>query len=152
MPPLERRGRADVADDGLEVGHGVLVGVGHAVGPHHRVVRDPDDAAGHGGRAADQLLLLEHDRSETSVDGRHSGYQPAAPAPDDDDVDGLVPRRHEFRPFAPARPGFRVACTASTIRSALGYTSDSRLRAAGLGTNRAPSRATGAASSPKSCS
>ena len=47
MAALERRGRADVADDRLEVGHRVLVGVGDPVGPHDRVVRDPDDAAGH---------------------------------------------------------------------------------------------------------
>ena len=63
MAPLERRARADVADHRLEVGHGVLVGVGDAVGPHHRVVRDPDDAAGHARRPADQRLLLEHEHA-----------------------------------------------------------------------------------------
>ncbi len=94
VAPFERRARADVTDDRLEVRHGVLVGVGHARGQHHRVVRHPDDPAGHARRAADQRLLLEHERARPGVGRGECRHHATAAGSDDHDVDGGVPRRH----------------------------------------------------------
>ena len=87
MAPFERGGRPDVAHDGFEVDHGVLVGVGHPVRPHHRVVRDPSDPAGHRGRTADLLLFLENERTRSGVGGSQRGDHASATGSDDHDVE-----------------------------------------------------------------
>src|SRR6201999_3993534 len=51
---LGRRRRSDVADHVGQVGQAVLVRVGDALGPHQRVVRQPDYAAGQARRPAHQ--------------------------------------------------------------------------------------------------
>ena len=100
MPTVERGGWTDVTHDRFEVRHRVLVGVRDPVGPHDRVVRHPHDSAGHAGRAADQLLLLEDQRARSSVGRGQRGDHAATTGSDDHEVDGGVPRRH----VTPLRP------------------------------------------------
>ena len=107
VAPLEGGAGSDIAHHSFEMGHGVLVGVGDAVGLHDRVVRDPGDAAGHAGRAPDALLLLEHEGTRPGVVSGQCGHQAAAARSDDHEVDGGVPRGHVSLPDLP------TACSAS---------------------------------------
>ena len=84
------------------------------VGPHERVVRDPDDPAGHAGRPADQGLLLEHQRLRAGVGGCQRGDHAAAARTGDHEVDGGVPRRHLMSP-SPTQRFEQSALTDATM-------------------------------------
>lgn len=93
-PPLEegvpQLGRDDVAHDGFEVGTRLLGGVRiapPAVGRlQHLVVRDPDPAAGPGGRPAELRGLLQHDGPQALFGGGERGGHPGGAAADHDHV------------------------------------------------------------------
>ncbi len=90
-----RRGsRTDVADDVVEVRQAIFMRIGYAFGNHQRVVRQPDHAAGHPGRPADEGLLLDHQGFDPRVESRQRSDHSAAAASRDEKVDGLVPLHH----------------------------------------------------------
>src|SRR5581483_12151641 len=84
-------GRADVADNSLEVADPVLHRVVDAAAPHHRAVGRPQRSARPRRGTTDELALLDQQRIEALRLGRQGGHDPAHPGTDDDHVD-LVSR------------------------------------------------------------
>ncbi len=84
----------DVADDVVEVRQAVLVRIGDARVAHQRVVRQPDHTAGHPGRPADEVLLLDHEGFDPRVESCQRSDHSAAAASRDEQVDGLIPIHH----------------------------------------------------------
>jgi hypothetical protein len=108
----ERRTGPHVADDVLEVGHPVVVGVGDPLRPHERVVGQPDDPARHGRRPADELALLDDEHLQPGFVGGQRPHESAAAA-DDREVGREVPARHR-NPPATSRDAGRVDRTLPT--------------------------------------
>src|SRR5882757_6846625 len=65
-----------------------------AVPAHQRIVGQPDHAAGHPRRTADQGLLLDDQRLESGIERRKGGHHSAPAASCDEQVDRPVPVGH----------------------------------------------------------
>ena len=79
----------------LEVRHGVFVGVRHPLRLHHRIVRYPDDPAGHRCRAAQETLLLQYQCARSGVRGGERRDHATTARSDDHDIDRAVPLRRQ---------------------------------------------------------
>ncbi len=100
-----------VADRLLQVGEGLVAGVGCFFAAHERVVGQPQPAARHGGAASPPVGALDHHDPQTPVGSRDRRREGGRSRPDHDDVVAVIERcvhdpshgRKIFGPDSPVR-------------------------------------------------